>query len=415
MVQELDNVYENFKKLKETIFKLAIDKRTEERLSQYFLKAKELYQEYLRCSVNLDTKIENNEIKGSDIIHIKELCTRTEYLYYQIEGFCTQKTSSSTSSSVVEEHTMTSFDLKTATSLLPVMTGGEDVTKQLISAIELYCTMLKTDNQNHLIQFVLKTRLSESAKLRLNETYDSVTSLVSDMKQHLLTKQSATALHSQLARARQNSSTIDEFGQQLEDLFVKLTISQADGDQSAYKILKPINEKLAVQRFTDGLRNRHLSTILAARNFTELKNAIRAAKDEELSSSRSEGEDSLCMAHQGNTNPQNHNIYNHFYNSRPRSYAGHRGGRGGSSRPYRGYEYVPREPRFIPRQGRGDGASRGNFTTRTFTRGQQQGRYNAYRSGRGNSNHHNMHFLNAPENAPSNNDTQNEELEFFRP
>lgn len=413
MVKELNNVYKKLKKLKENTFKLGIDRRTEETLEKCYRKAKELYQEYLQCTDNLNTKIINDEIKGSDIVYIKELCTRTEYLYYQIESFCTQKTFSLSTGSVVEEYTMTTFDLKTATSLLPIMTGGEDVTKQLISAIELYNTMLSTENQNHLIQFVLKTRLSESAKLRLNETYASVTSLVNDMKAHLLTKQSATALHSELARAKQNTSTIDEFGQRLEDLFVKLTISQANGDQSAYKILKPINEKLAVQRFTDGLRNRQLSTILAARNYTALKDAIRGAKDEEMSSSRSEGEDNLFMAHRVNTSRQNNN-YNNSYNSRSRNYAGYRGGRGGYSRPHPGYESVTRE-HFNPQQGHRDGSSRGNFTTRTFTRGQQQGRYNSYRSSRGNPTPHNMHFINSQENASSNDDTQNEELEFFRP
>ncbi|XP_061728688.1 uncharacterized protein LOC133533679 [Cydia pomonella] len=50
----------------------------------------------------------------------------------------------------------------------------------------------------------------------------------------------------------------------------------------ARDVLRPINESLAIKKFTDGLRNRRLSTILAAREYTELKEAVRAAQDEEL-------------------------------------------------------------------------------------------------------------------------------------
>lgn len=54
-------------------------------------------------------------------------------------------------------------------------------------------------------------------------------------------------------------------------MFVKLTISQANENEQAYQILRPLNEKLAIKRFTEGLRNSRLSTILTARDYTELK------------------------------------------------------------------------------------------------------------------------------------------------
>ncbi|KAH9645447.1 hypothetical protein HF086_008793 [Spodoptera exigua] len=101
------------------------------------------------------------------------------------------------------------------------------------------------------------------------------------MKNNLLTKQSATALQLELLQSRQGSQSIEEFGKKLEDLFVELTISQADGKEDAYKMFRPVNEKLAIQRFTEGLRNGRLSTILTARDYSELKDVIRAAKDEE--------------------------------------------------------------------------------------------------------------------------------------
>ncbi|OWR41286.1 hypothetical protein KGM_202837A, partial [Danaus plexippus plexippus] len=103
------------------------------------------------------------------------------------------------------------------------------------------------------------------------------------MKNNLLTKQSATALQLELLQSRQGSQSIEKFGKKLETLFVELSISQADGKEDAYKIFRAVNENLAIQRFTDGLRNSRLSTILAARDYGELKDVIRVAKDEERS------------------------------------------------------------------------------------------------------------------------------------
>ncbi|KAF9813307.1 hypothetical protein SFRURICE_015789 [Spodoptera frugiperda] len=62
----------------------------------------------------------------------------------------------------------------------------------------------------------------------------------------------------------------------------RLSIAQSDENPKASEILRPINEKLAIKRFADGLRNRRLSTIISARDYSQLKDAVRAAEDEEL-------------------------------------------------------------------------------------------------------------------------------------
>lgn len=173
-----------------------------------------------------------------------------------------------------------SFCLKTAVSLLPKMNGSESVTQDLIDAIDLYSSMLDGDSRKPLIDFVLKTRLSSSAKMRLNSAYGDVNSLLSDMRTHLLTRKSDTALQSKLQNIRQGNRSIKDFGAEVERLFVDLTISQSDGKEDVYKILTPINEKNAIKRFADGLQSQKLSTIITARNFLSLKDAIRAAEDE---------------------------------------------------------------------------------------------------------------------------------------
>lgn len=174
------------------------------------------------------------------------------------------------------------FDLRTAAGLLPVMDGSENSAKQLIDAIELYDELLDTAGKKLLTTYVLKTRLSQSAKIRLNSTYVTNDALVSDLKTHFITKKSVPYLSGQLNNAKQNGTSIDEFGRKIENLLVDLTITQADGNENYVPILRGINEKIAVNSFANGLRNSDLRTIIKARNYNQLNEAIQGAKDEEL-------------------------------------------------------------------------------------------------------------------------------------
>lgn len=173
------------------------------------------------------------------------------------------------------------FDIRTAASLLPCMDGSEDTTKQLIDSIELYSGLLNEEGKKCLINYVLKTRLSQGAKLRLANTYPNVENLISDIRKHLLTKKSAAALANDLHNARQEHKSIDQFSKTIEDLFINLTLSQADGNDNRIPILREVNEKIAINAFSNGLKNSELRTIVKARDYSTLKDAIVGAKDEE--------------------------------------------------------------------------------------------------------------------------------------
>lgn len=179
------------------------------------------------------------------------------------------------------------FELKVALSLLPVANDEVSSLKHLIEGIEYYGSILSNaECKNKLVNFVLKTRLSQNAKLKLCPNYESLDSLLKDMRKCLLPQKSSTAIQTKLQQAYQHEKSVVEFGKEITDLFVDLTISQADGDQNAYNILRPLNEKYAIRRFADGLRSRRLSLIVAARNFTSLKDAIQSAQDEEITTSQ---------------------------------------------------------------------------------------------------------------------------------
>lgn len=214
------------------------------------------------------------------------LCSCINKCYDKILKF-EMESSSSNSQSKDKSTTMSvpgeKFNLKTAVSLLPKMTGDEEVTSDLISAIELYDSMLADGDKATLINFVLKTRLTNGAKMRLATSYTSIELLLEDMRKYLLTRKSDTALQSRLQKARQGERSVTEFAQEIEKLFVELTISQANGDDKAYEVLRPLNERNAIRCFSEGLTSRKLGTILSARNLTSLKDAIRVAEDETCS------------------------------------------------------------------------------------------------------------------------------------
>ncbi|KAL0819960.1 hypothetical protein ABMA28_007957 [Loxostege sticticalis] len=289
MSDALVNLRDNLQYIRDYLVKIGPDRRQKDKSAVLKLEeAKKLYSnlENIVSQVNQELKhsftTEKVDIYNKLVEEIKCCYSKIVNLMVNYNDSSCQTDSDST------EHTKMAneFDLKIAISLLPAMTGQEKVTKQLIDSILLYKSMISTSAENQLIQFVLKTRLSESAKLRLKPNYSSVDALVSDIRKYLLPKKSPESIQSQLYQAKQGRRSIENFGSELEELFVNLTLAQADEDQSKFEVLRPINEKAAIKRFADGLSDPRLSTIIASRQFTSLPEAIRTAIDEQVSSSQ---------------------------------------------------------------------------------------------------------------------------------
>lgn len=309
MGDKLTLILNSLSKIRGYIVKLNYEQRKTSILQNKIEEAKAILSELDTEIVIINQKIKNSEIDDSEIVLIKEVIHNIKKLYTEILDFGKNQdlllptVTDNTDPDITDKKRdpkMTSFDLKVAVSLLPVMDDTEPTTNKLIDAIELYDSMLNDEGKTLLIKFVLKTRLSNSAKLRLNISYDSVNDLLSDIKKHLLTKKAYTALQDKLNSARQGNRSIEEFGKELEDLFVNLTISQADGNPDAYNILKPLNEKTAIKRFADGLWNQKLSTIISSRNFLNLKDAIRAAQDEQVTQSNNNSQIMSVFRGRGN-------------------------------------------------------------------------------------------------------------------
>lgn len=285
MSDDLVKLHNFLKYIREYLVKLGPDKRNSDLAFKKVELAKLEYDKLAYILSQVSLQIDSSELSSEATIFVNKLVEDIHILYNKII-----KLVDPISVEKVIEMATENFDLKTAIALLPIMNGKEEITKQLIESIELYSSMIKNEAQQQLINFVLKTRLSPSAKLRLDTNYTNTSVLIKDMRSKLLQKLSSVTIQSQLQRSKQGHRTIESFGSELESLFVNLTIAQADGDDSAYQILRPLNEKMAIKRFSDGLSDPRLSTIIASRTFSSLPEAIRTAMDEKSMSTSTEPE-----------------------------------------------------------------------------------------------------------------------------
>lgn len=281
MTQELIDLRDKLKYIREYIVKLNVEQRKSRLALEKFVEAQTAYCKLENIVSRVEISLKNTQVSDQEIELIQNRVDEIKDLFRRIRSYFYVESSSQTSFKVPSTKMTTEFDLKTALALLPMMNGQEQVTSQLLDGIKLYSNMLDEDSVSKLIDFVLKTRLSANAKLRLKSSYPTIDSLISDMQKYLIQKKSAVAILSKLHSVEQGNRSIDNFGSELESLFVNLTLSQADGDSEKFNVLRPINEKIAIKRFADGLRDSRLSTIVASRQFESLPEAIRTAVDEQ--------------------------------------------------------------------------------------------------------------------------------------
>lgn len=370
MAYELSDLLTRLKELRTYLIKIGPSRRTGHILEVKLREVDILCTQYNSFLAKLETI--KGSIKESEYLFIKETCKQFDCIHKEILLLCSVQPDQS--------QKMAKFDLKIAINLLPVSSDDEDSVKKLIDGIDYYSSELDEESQKRLVNFVLKNRLSQAAKLKLSSSYVSVNELLTDMKNQLLPRKSASAIQRKLFNSKQNDLSIDEFGKQISELFVDLTISQSEGKQDVFKILKPINEKQAIKSFADGLRNRRLSTVISARNYTLLKDAIQAAIDEETGTQASSGD--LMYLHRYNSY---HNDFRSAGNSHGRSirrgtsYAA----AGRSTREQR--EATSGQQLSAGRSWRGQqvGGFGGRGATKTFYRTR----------GRGNSNNSHIHTL----------------------
>lgn len=118
-----------------------------------------------------------------------KICNDFESLYNEILSLCSKSDTNSGKSNDIK---VESFNLNVALNLLPMITTDNECShKQLVDNIEYYSTVLASDDcKKKLIQFVLKSRLSQHAKLQLQSDYSTIDELITDMRRVLLPQKS---------------------------------------------------------------------------------------------------------------------------------------------------------------------------------------------------------------------------------
>lgn len=202
------------------------------------------------------------------------------------------------------------FNFKTASCLLPKFDGSKESIYQIIEGLELYEPSLEAASKKLLINYVLKACLSHRDKLRIRTSYLTVETLIADLKKHFLPHQSPSAILTRLQNSTQGSQSIEDYGRSITALMADLTISQSSSNNAEIvDAFKKQNEKLAVNAFSNGLRSHELRTILKARNFENLGDAINAAKDESVIN-----QTSTQMLYANTQNQRTSNLSNHNSN-----------------------------------------------------------------------------------------------------
>ncbi|KAJ8715844.1 hypothetical protein PYW08_013129 [Mythimna loreyi] len=204
MASVVKEIFDKLKYIKDYLTKLGPSRRSINVRQAKLTEVNILYKQFCSLQIAIEIQIKNKEIGDSEVQIITNLFDSINKLYSKIIQLCSDSTEDT-------ENTMEKFELKTAIALLPIMTGDENITKQLISNIEMYESMIDDTSKKQLIQFVLKSRLSESAKLRMRNTYSSVADLILDMRSTLLPKKSDTAIHSKLQHMKQNDKSIENY------------------------------------------------------------------------------------------------------------------------------------------------------------------------------------------------------------
>lgn len=403
MGDKLNEILGSLNNIKTNLFKSSYERRQSAYVQKKVDEAKVIFGELKGEVAVINRKINASEVEQADILLVKDIVEKIKRVYEEILAFGQSQQNTNKSEAI-----MASFDIKVVSNLLPVLNDSEENTKKLIEAAEFYNSTLKNEDKEKLINFILKTRLSSNAKLRLKTTYNSLETLVTDIKTYLLTRKSPTALQAQLFSIKQSSRSIEEFGKELEDLFVGLTISQANDDPDIYEILRPINEKSAIKRFANGLRSQRLSTIISARNFEYLKDAIKEAQDEE-NSFLNDGNQVFNMSHRGRGN-SNRNSYRGF--NRARSSSGQFNNNNSRNNNYANFNN--NSQRFV-RNGHFNRGSR-NFRGQRF-QGNRGRPFNPRSSDGARGFRHNVNFAFAEQglNVGEENNTHQTGETFFRP
>lgn len=177
---------------------------------------------------------------------------------------------------------MASFDIVSTYKLVPEFEGNHKKLENFLNLVEYIHDTLKDDNEkNKLIEFVIKTKLAEKVRIKLNscETPKTFANLKKLFKEIFKVNTTTLKIHTDLTKVRQAHLSITNFATKIENLTSELNSLQiTEQGEESRDIIGKLNGQIALNTFKNGLNEPTKSTIFASRPKT-LQEAVQLATE----------------------------------------------------------------------------------------------------------------------------------------
>ena len=236
---------------------------------------------------------------------------------------------------------MASFDIMHTVKLVPEFNGESSQLTNFLNLVEYVNDTLKDDDKKKLIEFVIKTKLSEKARKKIasNIKIEDFEQLRNIFEKTFKSNRSALVVQTELMSTTQGKNTLTSYINKVQNLTFELSnLQMAHRSQLEKDVITVMNEQMASNIFKKGLSEPIRSVVLSARVET-LQNAIDIACEAEASKFDANVYNYRASSYQRNVNS---NGRGYSANTRYNNNRGHRGNnnnynRGNNNRDTRGY------------------------------------------------------------------------------
>lgn len=177
------------------------------------------------------------------------------------------------------------FDKKWAFKVIPEFTGEDSkLVNKFISCCDVIYEPLTTkEEQTEFLKFLATKLDKEAFDLLHYNKFESWKDLKKEIQKRFGETRSVYCIQNEIRNAHQGQSdNIVKFGHLIENLLLDLNNACLvnDGEEAAIHFLK-YNKQLAIQSFENGLRDSRISLLVKACRFSNIKDAVAKAVEEE--------------------------------------------------------------------------------------------------------------------------------------
>lgn len=187
-----------------------------------------------------------------------------------------------------EDISMSGFDISTSMRVIPEFTGDVKHLTNFLNIVEyLYDSINEAGGKLSLINFVLKTKLSDIVRHRLNShpTPTDITQFKAVFSQIFKSKKTPLNIQSELSRTIQGNLSISDYANKIENLVAELNSLQLlSADENSRNTIIKLNDEVGLNAFKLGINDNLRSVIFAARP-ASLSEAISLAFEVDIPNS----------------------------------------------------------------------------------------------------------------------------------